>query len=205
MLSDDRFRGRSLSEGRPVASANLSYDAPDGFYLGTTVTGVDTARSGPELLGIEGYAGYARRLDSGPTIDLGITNTRYTDYISSGSGVDYTELYAGIIFNHFSSHIRYSPDYFRNGVSTLYTDLDGVVEPIDGWRLNGHIGLLAQLAGPRPAGAANAHEDWRIGVSHKIGAVDLQVAWTGAGPGGDYYAGRQHGNDALVFGASYIF
>jgi uncharacterized protein (TIGR02001 family) len=205
ILNDDRFRGRSLSEGQPVATANLSYDDASGFYLGGAVTGVDTAHSGPELLGIEGFAGYARRLDSGPTIDLGVTNTRYTDYFSGGSGVDYTEVYAGVIFNHFSSHIRYSPDYFRKGVSTLYTDLDGVVEPLDGWRLNGHIGLLTQLAGPRPAGSADAHEDWRIGVSHKIGSVDLQLAWTGAGPGGDYYAGHQHGHDAFVFGASYIF
>lgn len=204
MLNDDRFRGRSLSEGRPVAAANLSYDSPGGFYLGGSVTGVDTAHTGPELLGVEGYAGYARRLASGPTIDLGVTNTRYTSYFSGGYAVDYTEVYAGVVFNHISSHIRYSPDYFRNGVSTLYADLEGVVEPLDGWRLNGHVGLLTQLAGPHPTGKADAH-DWRIGVSHKIGPIDLQVAWTGAGPGADYYAGQLHGHDAVVFGASYIF
>ena len=78
-----------------------------------------------------------------------------------------------------------------------------MVEPLDGWRLNGHVGLLTQLAGPRPVGKADTHEDWRIGVSHKIGPIDLQVAWTGSSR--DFYAGQQHGDDAFVVGASYLF
>src|SRR5688572_11071213 len=34
--SDARFRGRSLGRGRPTASLALSYDGPEGVYLGAT-------------------------------------------------------------------------------------------------------------------------------------------------------------------------
>jgi uncharacterized protein (TIGR02001 family) len=203
--SDERFRGRTLSDGRPVATLAASYDDASGVYLGAAGTGVATRGSGAQLLGFQEYIGYAHRLGTGPTLDVGVVNSNYTSYFSGKYSVDYAELYAGIITSHFSSHIRYSPDYFRKGVSSLYADIDGVAHPFTNWRLNGHFGVLRQLSGFRPPNAGPTRYDWRLGIARQIGAVDLQLSWTGAGPQSDYYDGGPHGRSAFVFGATYAF
>jgi uncharacterized protein (TIGR02001 family) len=205
VLNEDVFRGRSLSEGRPVAVGELSYDDLSGFYIGGSITSVATRHSGAQLLGVQGYAGYARRIGSGPTLDVGITNARYTHYYSGSAGVDYTEFYAGIIIDHISSHIRYSPNYFGTGQATLYGDLDGVLRPKDKWRLNAHVGLLVQAGGQSLPHSARRRYDWRIGASRDIGRLSLQLGWAGSGPGRDYYAGSPHGRSSFLFGATYIF
>ena len=38
LKSDDRFRGRSLSDGRPVVEADISIDSSLGIYAGGSVT-----------------------------------------------------------------------------------------------------------------------------------------------------------------------
>lgn len=205
VATDDIFRGHSLSEGRPIATASVSYDDPSGLYAGGSATGVDTAESGIQLLGVQGYAGYARRIGTGTTIDTGVTHVRYSRYFSGNASADYTEFYIGLITNHISSHVRYSPDYFRKGVSTIYGDVDGVIQSFTGWRLNGHAGVLVQADGPHEPGVARTRYDWRIGVSRQLGPLDLQLAWAGGGPGRDYYADRPRGHSTVVLGASIIF
>jgi uncharacterized protein (TIGR02001 family) len=205
VLNEDVFRGRSLSDGRPVAVGELSYDDLSGFYVGGSITGIATRHSGAQLLGVQGYAGYAHQIGSGPTLDVGITNARYTHYYSGSAGVDYTEFYAGIITDHISSHIRYSPNYFGTGQATVYGDLDGVLRPWDKWRLNAHAGLLIQASGPTLPHSARRRYDWRIGVSREIGRFSLQLGWAGSGPGRDYYAGSPHGRSSFLLGATYIF
>lgn len=138
-------------------------------------------------------------------MDMGVVHSRYTKYFSGGRAADYTEAYVGLITDHFSSHIHYSPDYFRRGVSTIYADVEGVVGPASNWRLNAHFGVLTQTSGPRPPGAARSHYDWRLGIARQAGAFDMQLALTGGGPGHDYYDGRAHSRNALVFGVVYIF
>lgn len=204
-LNDDLFRGRSLSQGRPILTADLSYDDLSGIYVGGSVTGVATRHSGAELLGFGGYAGYARRITPGITLDAGISNTRYTRWYSGGVATDYTEFYAGIITSHVSSHIRYSPDYLGTGEASIYADLDGVLRPADKWRLNGHMGLLMQVSGPDLPATPRDRFDWRISVSREIGRFALQVGWTGVTPGKDWYADKLHSGSSPLIGATYIF
>ena len=205
VLNDDIFRGRSLGDGRPVAIGDLSYDDLSGFYIGGSASGLATRHSGTQLLGLQAYAGYAHQVGSGPTLDAGIINARYTHYYSGGAGVDYTELYAGIITGHISSHIRYSPHYLGIRRPTVYGDVDGVVTPWDKWRLNAHAGLLVQAGGPTPLHGTRQRYDWRISVSREIGRFSLQLGWAGSGPGRDYYAGSPHGRSSFLAGATYIF
>jgi uncharacterized protein (TIGR02001 family) len=205
ILSQDRLRGYSVSRGRPVATLDLSYDDASGFYVGGSATGVATAHQGARLLGAKANFGYATEIEPGLVMDIGIVHSRYTEYFSGGRAADYTEAYFGLITNHFSSHIHYSPDYFRSGLSTIYADVEGVVRPVANWRLNSHLGVLTQIRGPRPPGVARTHYDWRLGVARQAGPFDLQLAVTGGGPGPDYYNGRPHRRNALVFAVVYIF
>ena len=62
-----------------------------------------------------------------------------------------------------------------------------------------HEGLAHREREPaRQEGA----EDWRIGVSHELGRVSLQAAWSDGSPGYDFYNQRHHGRSALVLGAT---
>ncbi len=197
--SDDQFRGRSLSEGRPVATLDLSYDSALGIYLGAAATAVATRHDGVKMLGFQENIGFARKTKWGPVVDIGVANSNYTEYFSGGSTADYTEIYAGLSAHQVSAHIHYSPHYFGRGVSTVYIDLDGAVRPAPKWRLNGHVGLLAQTRGPLAPSARHVHYDWRLGVTRQVGRLDLQLAWAGGGPQSDYYADRKRGRNALIF------
>jgi uncharacterized protein (TIGR02001 family) len=203
--TDDYFRGRSLSEGRPVATLSLSYDDASGFYAAGAATGVATRRDGVKLLGFQENLGFARKIGTGPTIDVGLTNANYSDYFSGGYHAEYREAYVGLITEHLSTHIHYSPHYFRGGISTLYADADGVLRPLPLWRLTGHVGVLTQLDGPRPTGEPRTRYDWRVGLGRRLGPLDLQLAWTQGGPERDYYDGEAHHRGTLVFAATYAF
>ena len=197
LMSDDRFRGRSLSQGRPALSLDLSYDAAGG-YAGVTATGVDTAHSGVEWLGGQVYAGYVRTLAPGRALDLGLTHSSYSEYYGRGGGAAYTEAYFGLIAEHVSSHLYYSPDYFGHGAATLYGEVDGVISPAPRWRATAHLGLLERVGG-RPGAIRGGEYDWRLGLGTTVRGFEAQLAWTGLGPRSDYYGGREEGREALVF------
>src|SRR4051794_35583423 len=50
--TDQRFRGYSLSDGRPVGILDLSYDAPNGIYAGASGSLVATRHEGLKGLGL---------------------------------------------------------------------------------------------------------------------------------------------------------
>jgi hypothetical protein len=169
------------------------------------VHAVASRHDGPQLLGAEENLGYARQIRPDLSIDLGMTNSDYTDYYNGLRGAHYQEYYVGVIVKRIAVHLHYSPRYFGLRAATLYGDVDGAV-PIDKrWRLTGHFGVLQQLSGATPGSAGRTQYDYRIGTVVTFGAVDLQLEWTGGWGGRDYYANQLHGKDALVFGATFNF
>jgi len=78
LKSDERFRGRSLSDGRPVATLDLSYDSKSGPYLGGSATAILTGKERAGLLGARTYAGYATRTPADIGLDAGIVAYLFT-------------------------------------------------------------------------------------------------------------------------------
>jgi uncharacterized protein (TIGR02001 family) len=204
IASDDRFRGRSVSQGRPVATLDLSYDAANGVYAGVAATGVAARYDGAQLLAIQTYAGYARRLADGPTLDAGVTHLSYTDYYEQG-GADYSELYAGVITPRFATHLYYSPNYFDRRESTLYGEVDTALRPAANWRLNLHAGLLTRLHEDAPTLTRPTQYDWRVGLARTLLGFEIELAGSGAGPDPDHYAGQPRGRAALVVAVRHAF
>jgi uncharacterized protein (TIGR02001 family) len=205
LTNDQMFRGRSLSAGRPVGRAELSYDSASGLYAGVSISGVATRAEGVQLFDGQEYAGYARRLSPRLTLDLGVTNVNYSDYISSGRSAGYTEIYAGLITPHLGGHLRISPDYFR-GSATLYGEADGMIGRAQGWQIVLHGGLLRWLDQARkPIGAPTTHYDWSAGVARRFGPVGARLLWAGGGPNQDFYDGRAQGRSALVAALDFAF
>lgn len=203
ILSDDRFRGYSVSRGRPVGLLDISHDDASGIYLDGSATAVLTSGAHPELLGVQGNIGYSRRLGTGPFLDLGISAAHYTEYFSGDRAVDYTDLYVGLVSGHLSSHVHYSPNYFGRGEAVIYTDADGAIPLTDTLRLNGHIGLLAPIEPRREQQPHRAQLDTSLGISRRMRNFELSLAWTMADPDFDYYAGRAHGPHSFVVGLTW--
>lgn len=205
LASDDRFRGRSLSAGRPTAGLDIAYDAANGAYAGLVVTGVAARHAGPQLLSVQEYAGFARRLAAGPSLDFGVSHANYTEYYAGERGAQYTELYAGLITRRLAAHLYYSPDYFGRHAASLYGEVDTALEPARGWRLLAHAGVLRTLDRPELGyGRSTQYEatryDWRVGLATEVKAVQVELSWSGAGPDRDDYdrALRRRSGLALV-------
>jgi len=178
-----RFRGRSLSKERPVASLDLSYDAASGAYAGIAGAGVATSHDGLQGLTLREYLGYATRLNGGPTLDLGVTHAAYTEYYGGRSGTQYSEVYAGLAARSFTTRLSYSPSYFGSRTQTLYGEIGTAVQPARNWRLSAHAGLLTRVSGEATAASLRRPKyDWRLGLATAIRSFQVELAWSGVGP-----------------------
>ena len=202
--SDYRYRGHSLSSGHPVATASLDYDDDSGFFIDGSVTGV-LGGDRPGLLGVQGNIGYATRLSSKLSMDVGVLRSQYTSSYTGERATHYTELYFGLTRRRLSSRVYFSPDYFHSGISTLYGEIEGVIEPARDWHLTAHVGGLVYLSRPAPYANRRDQHDWRIGVSRQLGAFEVHLSLSGGGPGPDYYSGVPRDRTALVVGATRSF
>ena len=52
------------------------------------------------------YVGYARRLKSGVSLDLGVSHWISSHYDTGGYGRDFTEAYVGIVGRRLSAWVR---------------------------------------------------------------------------------------------------
>lgn len=198
LYSDDRFRGYSLSEGRPVAIVDLSYDAPDGFYGAASGSLVAARGEGPRLLGAQLNAGYATPITCGLTLDLGITHSAYSHYSGLGSR-SYTEVYGGVAGKNLSARLSASPDYFGRGW-TVHPEVNGNVSLSSSLDLTANVGLLVPLGGrfySKPV------YDARLGLNQRLGRLSLHAAFTSRGASRAIYHGRRSTRNAFVFGVSY--
>lgn len=204
VTSDERWRGRSLSAGRPAATLSLGYDDRSGVYVDGSAT-VAALRGGPDLVSIGVDAGYARRLKNGLVLDLGLTRREFRGAGSGASGSGYTELYLGASGRSLAARLLYSPDYLQRDVRTLYGTLDGVVRPLPRWRLLGHAGVMTVLHQRPWGGMTGTQFDYSLGVARQIGKVDARLAWSGGLPGRDFYGDRPRSRQALTVSAALGF
>ena len=203
--SDDRFRGVSLSDGRPVLSASLAYDHDSGAYVGAEVSAVEGPGRNPQLLGYVDYAGYSARVKAGVAWDLGVTNAHYTEPAGAGYTVNDTEVYVGLVTDNVSAHLYYSPNYFGEGAQILYMDVDGAVRPARHWRLFGHVGALTSVGGQTGLVGRGAHVDVRAGVAFEFKGCELRLAWTAIDAKEYYPFGAPEARGAVVLGATYTY
>jgi uncharacterized protein (TIGR02001 family) len=198
--TDDRFRGVSISDGRPALGVNAAYDAANGVYFGGSAAFRDTDHGGAKLFSDVEYLGYAARLTTGQSWDVGVRSQQITFYADQERSVRYTELYAGLSNANLSAHVYYSPDYFAKSASTAYVELDGTLRPMENWRLFGHAGVLTPLGGQS---GRRERYDLKAGVARDFKAFELHLAWTAAYPRPQPNTSQNRA--AVVAGASVFF
>lgn len=200
IFSDDRFRGYSLSEGRPVAILDLSYDAPSGLYAGGSASAV-AARGGIRPLGLQVNGGYAARLRPGVTFDLGAIHSEYSRLSGLGGSRSYTEVYAGLAGRWLSSRLSVSPDYFGQSWA-LHGEVGAHFSLAREVRLDADLGLLVPMSSGRYGRYARPVYDARLGISRSVGRLSLHAAVTTRGADRDLYLRRRSSRTAVVVGIS---
>ena len=199
LKSDDRFRGRSLSNTNPVAKIDLALDIKGGSYLGGSVTANVGSLQNLTLQGVTGYFGHAIPLDNKMTIDIGVAGYSYTRGFSGNTATGYGELYLGLNSGRVAAYAHYTPDYFGNGISVLYTKLSYSRLLDNDVTLKAHGGVLMQTSGIPRLGGRSARYDARIAFSRDVLGLEAEIGLTVGGPDDRYFAGPWGGSSALVF------
>ena len=173
VTSDYRVRGVTLSEGRPAAQLDASYDADLGWYAGAFASNVQFYEHSDRQAQLMGYAGYARRLGGGWSVDAGAAYSTF----SGGDGYNYVEMHAGVTSDALSARLYFAPDYFGQGIHTLYGELNGSQRLFDRVKLIGHAGVLQLTAGATSeTGGHSPHADFLAGVEVEVQRFRLQVS-----------------------------
>ena len=205
VVSEYWLRAFPVSGGKPAASLNLSYDHKSGFYAGGSAIAEDTAGGGVEMLGFMEYAGYARRVGQGLTLDGGVFNTDLDRYTAGRKiPLKYTEAYAGATWRSLTARAYYSPNYLRDHVHTVYLDLSGAVRPRDNWRLFAHGGALLPVNDLARANVRRRY-DLRAGIAREFKRAEVSLAWTYTGPPTVRPGAPPPNRGAVVLGAAYFF
>ena len=204
IFSDDRFRGVSVSDGRPVATLGLSYDGASGLYANLTGTVVAARDEGPRFLSGVFNGGYAVRLRPDLTADFGVSHTRYSHYSGLSYGRDFTEAYAGLAGKAFGGRISVSPNYFGIARWTVHGELDAHVDLSRNTILEGEAGLLTPLGRGAYEAKLDSQLDARVGVAQRAGPVTLHASVSGRSGSDEIYGSHGHHRVALVLGVSTV-
>ncbi len=194
--SDDRFRGLSLSHGRPDLRFDLGYDHPTGLYAGASLAVASGRMQQNPLIHYTAYAGWVSAPRTGVSWEGGVSHT----HIGDRERYDYDELYTGLITEAASARLSYSPHYYGHDVQTLYADLSGGKRLSGRVRVFAHAGWLTRLSG---AWGLRSRYDVSAGVATTIRAYELRLSVTQGPP--LYSWGREDGGTALVVSAVRAF
>jgi len=200
--SDYRFRGVSLSGGKPTVRFEANIDSASGWYAGAAATQAQVSQDERYAQWV-GYGGYATRVAGGRGFEFGASYSHF----AGERPYDFGEAYAGLLSERWSLRLNYSPRYFGRPVQTAYLDASGHV-PLDGvTRVFGHFGLLLPLGHGEAAGdhASRARADFRVGIGWALRDVDLRIAWTAVSSGGPFPAAYVQRRHAWLLSASYSF
>ncbi|MCE3604250.1 TorF family putative porin [Massilia sp. P8910] len=171
LVSDYYYRGVGYSKGDPVPQFNLSFDTRSGWYAGAFASMLKMSGSGRGVYAI-GYAGYARRMESGGSWEAGATNHSFTTM----SNLNYREVYVGLGSDRVSGRVSYSPAYMGATMRTMYSEVNGGLALSDDVGLFARIGYLRALSAV-PRYTSGTRLDGRIGMSMSVDAWKLQAAW----------------------------
>ncbi|MFA6112673.1 MAG: TorF family putative porin [Sphingomonas sp.] len=202
--SDDRFRGRSLSNGQPVATFSIGYDHPSGIYVDAAAV-AQLVGDEAGLTRLQGDIGYAVRLDPALSLDVGMQHTQFTSRYSGARTAHYTEIFVGLTRDRVSARVYYAADYFRPGTQTLYGEVEVAIARSEKWHLSAHAGRLFYLKLAPAYSRFRDQYDWRLSLGRDFHGFELHAALSGGGPGADFYARDAHARTALVVGVSHVF
>jgi len=199
-LSDYRYRGISLSDGKAAVQLNVNFDHASGWYGGGFATSSNVGDlNGAQLIA---YGGYARRLSSGASWEAGCTRTAFTQW----HAYDYSECYAGGSLERVSARVYFAPRYLGHDSRTVYGELNAFYPLQERINLIAHAGWLHTLSGQAyPGVPSDTRYDARLGVSIQLGDWNAQLVRSSTQSEPAYYPNYGHSPQAWILSAVYSF
>jgi uncharacterized protein (TIGR02001 family) len=187
-LSDERFRGDSLSNGRPILEGAINGDLDNGLYAGSLLS-VGPLSEHADLKHVQLYAGYARPLVVMPlTWDIGVVSYRFW-HADDTYSYNYSETYAALHGQRWHVRLAHALHYFGQNASTTYIEANAA-QPLGArWSLTGHLGGLYGLAGvDEQLARQRVRLDLKAGVSYTQEALTVSLALTALASGHQSHA-----------------
>lgn len=184
VLSDDRYRGVSLTDGRSALQASVAFEHPAGPYAGALLSNV---RLDADIVGTRAllYGGFSHKFAGDVVWDLGAVTHRLP-HPDRQPGYDYTEWYAGAGDGTTSAHLFNSTDYYGVGARSWYFEASRSMVLGGRYRASAHLGYL--VIGRSPYGAYFGVDGSRLDYKAAIGAdvsellLELSLVGTNRSP-----------------------
>jgi uncharacterized protein (TIGR02001 family) len=189
LLSDNRFRGISLSDRRPALQGSIAYDHPSGLFAGAVASTV-MFEGADSSLSSEGYVGLSYPLSQRLAVDAGGARYLYPHPVTTPS-YDYNEIFAGVVLadvvvgklalDRIQARLHYSDDYFGAGAPALYADVSGALELSPAFALVAHVGYLARGAQTAPGSGVGPTTQWdgQLGLVTQVAGLTLELSIVG--------------------------
>jgi uncharacterized protein (TIGR02001 family) len=175
-VSDYRYRGVSLSDNDPAVQASINYDDTSGFYAGAFVSTARFAFESSRELQAISFFGYAWRLQSGVSGEVGVDYALFTRTHDYG----YPEVYWGFASGIWSGRLYYAPRYFSGDGNAVYGEINAAQPLSDRFRVIAHGGVLWSKSGnPYEGSGERAAFDARIGVGIDLDRFSVELSWVG--------------------------
>jgi len=200
IVSDYRYRGISLSDDGPALQGSATYDDASGLYAGAFASTVRYPGRPTSVQAIP-YLGYAHRLASGWSLDVGAD----ASVAGNAHDYDYQEAYAGLAFEGWTGRIVWSPHYYGQPAHVFYGEIDGSVPLTDITRLIAHAGALGRGRPNAYVEAPPTLYDAKLGVAADVAGFTLQLAYVWSGPSNAYPLYTSGRRETLVFTLSRAF
>jgi uncharacterized protein (TIGR02001 family) len=166
LSSDYRYRGISLSNGKPAAQLGLAWEHPDGWFAGGMMSSTRLSdHAGVQLLS---YLGLARRMRNGLSWEGGVQYVTFTGH----SEDRYREFFVGLAADHVSLRAYFQAAFMGPEGAGVYVEANGARELGEHVQLIGHLGW-----GWRPEAAEPPHFDARAGIGTMLGNWATQLAF----------------------------
>lgn len=177
ITSDYRFRGISQNDKSIAIQGGFDYESESGFYAGVWASSVDfqiqTLDDATAEMDI--YAGYNGEIgDSGLSYSVGFLHYNYPNSAAE-LNYNFTELTFGLSYDIFSFSYANTSDYFAASGSAQYYNIAADIALPEDWTLT--ISAGQQDVEDNDAWGTPNWNDYKIGVSGSLAAIDLEFAY----------------------------
>lgn len=175
LVSDYVFRGISQSNEEPTLQGGFDWaEASTGLYAGVWGSGVDFADATTEF---DFYGGIGGTMDKFSWKLGGI----YYYYPGAAGNLNYDFWEAAAVFGYDFGVVQtnvafnYSPNYFADSGSALYTSLNATVPLPHDFRVDAHAGH--QTIDDSVAFGVKSYTDWSLGLGYQVSGFDISLKY----------------------------
>jgi uncharacterized protein (TIGR02001 family) len=182
LVSDYRFRGVSLSDGKPALQGQIDWTDRSGLFAGAFASTVRLGSNGDNPgISFQPFAGYAAPVTSTWSWSVGLTGYLFPS-VASGGSPNYAEVFARAGSEDLKFGVYLSNNYAGTGAPSAYLSVSASHSLTPNVSLLAHVGwLVTGTADSYYSAYGNTRQfDGRLGVAFDLHQVVAEVSVVGA-------------------------